>query len=135
MDLEAGFNRDAAQRIAVFSQYVDDYNAYAYRNYTDIPNWLKDKKYDVYITTDLLTNFNPPTTGFADAFDMATLMLERSQRFTVVPFHFVPYDLQALAKRSLTTREARIGDNSFISKCLEEACSNYQTYVSGIVIL
>jgi len=26
--LEAGFNNDEAQRIATFSQYVDDYNAY-----------------------------------------------------------------------------------------------------------
>jgi len=101
-----------------------------YRTYTDIPDWLKGDMYDVYIK-DLPTNFNPPTTGFVDSFDMVTLILPRSQAFTVMPFHFVPYNLHALTESDFKTREASIHDDSFISMCLREACSEYRMHTSG----
>lgn len=125
--IEAGFDATSAQTIATFSQYIDDYNAYLPRSYTNIPETLKqDSKYDVFISDSPL-NFNPPTTGFVDTMDLATLLLPRSQKFTVLPFHFIPRTLSDLQARRLVTEEASIGDGSLISGCLTAACTQYKT--------
>lgn len=124
--LAAGFDGASAQTIATFSQYIDDYNAYTPRRYSNIPERLKkDSVYDVYIS-DSPINFNPPTTGFVDLIDLASLLLPRSQKYTVLPFHFIPHTLNDLRSHNLVTQEASMGDNSLISNCLLTACTDYQ---------
>lgn len=122
----AGFSARDAQDIAFFSQYVDDYNAYVPRSYGNIPDYLLEEKYDVYQKKSEY-NFNPPTTGFEDYFDMATLMLSRSQRYTVAPFHFLVKNKYELGVVDTVVTECSIGDGSLISDSLLEAKREYES--------
>lgn len=125
--LKAGFNETQAQQIAVFSQYIDDYNAYVFRRYSNIPDWVKKDPYDMYIPSFFNPmNFNPVTTGFWDMVDMATLMTSRSQQFTVSPFHFIPMTKDSMAKKDYRTVPATLSDGSIISNQLQMAKQIYQ---------
>lgn len=124
--LKAGFDAASAQTIAVFSQYIDDYNAYTPRNYSNIPSHFKSNTspYDVYVS-DSPANFNPPTTGFVDFLDLASLLLPRPQKFTVLPFHFIPRTAADIRIHQLVTQEASLGDGSVIAGCLAQASTQY----------
>lgn len=120
---EAGFNEAEAQRIATFSQFIDDFNWITYIDCKNIPSYIKDDpNYDLYISAWVTANlnFNPAVTGFKGIVDMTSLLLERTQKFTVSPFHFIPRDLtnDVKAKRVVP---ATIGDGSIISRVLEDA--------------
>lgn len=119
----AGFEENEAQRIAVFSQYIDDFDWITYLDCKNIPDYIKnDVDCDLHCTS-LLTlnmNFNPAMTGFFSYIDLAFLYLERSQKFTVSPFHFIPQNIALIAKDSRTI-PAQVGDGSIISDLLLEA--------------
>ncbi len=124
--LEAGFKEPFAQQIAVFSQYIDDYDAYDFRYYDNIPDWVKNPPYDLHINTaPHLYNFNPVTTGFWDIRDLFSLMTSRSQKYTVSPFHFIPNALTRSNDRDRRTYPASLDDSSIIAKQLRDARINY----------
>ena len=120
--LKAGFDESSAQQIAVFSQYIDDYNAYRYRVDSNVPDWAKQAPYDMYIKPGI---FNPVTTGFWDWVDLATLTIRRSQQFTVSPFHFIPSTPQAIKEKDNRTFPSTLNDGTIISDLLNSARSKY----------
>ncbi len=128
---KAGFDEIYAQQIATFSQYIDDYNAYAYRRYSNIPEWAKLAPYDMYISSLLNPfNFNPVTTGFWDWIDLITLITPRSQKFTVSPFHFIPRDHSSMKENDNRTVPATLNDGSIISDQLTIAKNKFINAIS-----
>jgi len=121
--LAAGYDEAKAQRIASFSEFIDDYNWYAYFRASNIPDYVKAPELDI-VYNNLLSIINPVTTGFSDYFDMATLVLPRSQKFTVSPFHFIPQDKQSVAAGDYRAVPAVLDDNSFIANMLNEVVGN-----------
>lgn len=115
----AGYDEQKAQRIAVFSQFIDDYNWYAYFRAGNIPGYIKDKKLDI-VYNETLKIINPVTTGFIDWVDMATLILPRPQKYTVSAFHFIPQDEQSAADGDYRAVPATLDDGSYISGMLRE---------------
>lgn len=122
----AGFDEAKAQRIAEFSQFIDDYNWYVYFRANNIPAYVKDNKYDI-VYNSTLGIINPVTTGFSDWFDMTTLILSRSQRFTVAPFHFIPQDKQSSDNGDKRTVPATLYDDSYISSMLAKLKNDIDT--------
>ncbi len=126
----AEFNERDAQRIASYSQFVDDYNKYAYMIFSHIPDFAKHlafKKAGFWI-------FNPATTGFTDWFDMLHLLTDKNQRNIVIPFHFIPH--KKTLNREIDTRvdwrvdwrvvPARLEEPSLITDKLIEARREYR---------
>ncbi len=128
---KAGFNEKDAQQIATFSQYIDDYNAYAYRRYSNIPDWAKVAPYDMYIPSLINPfNFNPVTTGFWDWVDLVTLVTPRSQKFTVSPFHFIPHTHASMKENDNRAVPATLNDGSIISKQINVAKTEFMNAVT-----
>jgi len=115
----AGYDEQKAQRIAVFSQFIDDYNWYTYLRVGNIPDYIKNEKLDI-VYNETLKLINPVTTGFVDWVDMATLILPRPQKYTVAAFHFIPQDQQSVEVKNMKTVPATLNDNSYISEMLRE---------------
>ena len=113
----AGYPEEKAQRIASYSQFVDDYNWYVYFRANNIPGYVKSPDLDI-VYNDLLSIVNPVTTGFSDWFDMTTLMLSRSQKFTVCPFHFIPQNRQRQEAGDNRVVPAVLDDGSYIADML-----------------
>lgn len=123
---EAGFDEKDAQTIASFSQYIDDFNQYVLRRYSNIPNYVKKSPYDLYIGNIINpANFNPATTGFWDKVDTALLVTSRSQKFTVSPFHFIPKNRNRVEANDRRAAPATLNDDSFIANMLHKARNNY----------
>ncbi|MCL2642492.1 MAG: hypothetical protein FWD52_03120 [Candidatus Bathyarchaeota archaeon] len=124
----AGFTNEDAQCIAKYSQFVDDYNWYFYRRFSNIPPYAKAPELDLFINNWYNPmNFNPATTGFSDVVDFATLVLPRSQKFTVSPFHFIPQDPAHVKNGDYRTYPSTRNDNSYISNMLTTARNNFLT--------
>lgn len=120
---KAGFEEGEAQRIATYSQYIDEFDWITYLDCKNLPDYIKkNTDYDLYLSsfTTLNMNFNPAMTGFIGIIDMAFLALERTQKFTVSPFHFIPPDVNQIAKETRTV-PAVIGNGSFISQVVARA--------------
>lgn len=122
--LEAGFNDQEAQVIAMYSQFVDDYNIWMNLDIEEVPEYArglaaaKNGKYSFYTVT----------TGFTDTADAIRLSNPKYQREIVVPFHFIPYkklkDYQKGEK--YRTVPAKPGDGSLIALMLEDARVKYE---------
>lgn len=110
----AGYDEQQAQRIATFSQFIDDFNWYAYFRAGNIPDYIKSPNMDI-VYNETLKIINPVTTGFSDWFDIATLILPRSQRYTVSPYHFIPQDNQSARTGDKRSVPATLDDSSYIS--------------------
>jgi len=121
----AGFEEAESQRIAEYSQYVDDFSWRAYIECKNIPEYIaKDPELDLYIDPPKIPilNFSPVTTGFAELIDFAFLILERSQLFTTSPFHFVPQNIKVgKVDKDARTTPTTIGDGSIIGDLLVNA--------------
>lgn len=114
----AGFSEAEAQRIAEFSQFIDDFNWYTLRAAKDIPSCITSNPALDIVYNKTLHLINPVTTGFSDWFDMATLVTDRSQKFTVAPFHFIPKDKTNVDESDFRTVPADLDDGSYISNML-----------------
>jgi hypothetical protein len=122
----AGFNEQYAQIIAKYSQFVDDYNWYFYRRLSNIPDYAKTPQLDLFVDEWYNPlNFNPATTGFSDIVDYTTLVRQRSQKFTVAPFHFIPRDSSCVKNGDLRTYPCRNDDGSYISQMLLAARKDF----------
>lgn len=115
----SGYQESQAQRIATFSQFIDDYNWYVYFRSNNIPKYIKSNDLDI-VFNEFLNIINPVTTGFSDWFDIATLILERSQKFTVSPFHFIPQNAEKYKSGNYRTVPATLNDGSYISTMLDD---------------
>lgn len=115
----AGYNEEQAQRIATFSQFVDDYNWYAYFKANNIPEYMKEPDMD-FVFNEATSLINPVTTGFTDIIDMATLIKSRAQEFIVSAFHFIPCNAQSVQAKDMRTKPATLDDGSYISSELQE---------------
>ncbi|MDR1183188.1 MAG: hypothetical protein LBK67_00140 [Coriobacteriales bacterium] len=126
---EAGFDEDEAQQIATFSQYIDDFNAWVYRRYGNVPEYIVNSdRYDLYLSNPLdPANFNPATTGFMSGswfssyMDYFWLLKGSAQKFTVSPFHFIPLDRANFDAGDFRAVPATLQDGSFISDALAAA--------------
>jgi hypothetical protein len=124
---KAGFSEADAQQIAIFSQYIDDYNAYYRRYYSNIPQIVKDSaKYDLYRGDYIVGNYSPMTTGFWSGDDLALEALHSYQRDTIAPFHFPPIDADTRAAGNNRTSPAEYGDGSYASNHLADAIGRYR---------
>lgn len=128
--IKAGFNEDYAQRIASYSQYIDDFNWIVYKDCKNLPEYIKKSdKYDLYVSNPLTLNFNfnPPTSGF-DTVDFAWLISPGAQKYCVSPFHFIPPTISSDKKYSeeVRTIPAKPEDGSIISNMVKEAISEYK---------
>lgn len=121
--LEAGFPEAEAQRIAVFSQFIDDFHSPVDLRCGNVPRHIrKARQLDLYKAggNPLEGNFDPVSTGFGGLTDYGALLLPRTQRFTVAPFHFLPASPRA-AGPDVRTVPARLGDGSTASALLLDA--------------
>jgi len=124
----AGFPESEAQRIAEFSEYIDDFNWITCLDCKNIPPFIKDDPdCDLYMGSILTLNFNfnPAMTGFSSYIDLLFLTAKRTQRFTVSPFHFIPRRVDSISDHSRTT-PAIVGDGSLISDMLTKARNSLQ---------
>jgi hypothetical protein len=122
--MTAGFNDDDAQTIAEYSQMVDDFDFTLYWNCTNVPDYIKNNpRYDLCVAFGL---FNPAQTGFlCDGLlgktDYVNLVIERFQRFTCAPFHFIYEWRGQIGTKEYRVSPAAMGNGSLISNMLNEA--------------
>lgn len=120
----AGFDEDEAQIIAAYSQMVDDFDYTRYWHCTNVPNYIiNSDQYDLCVFRGL---FNPVQTGFlhgglTDAVDYVYLAMERGQRFTCAPFHFIYQDKEQIDKKEYRVIPASLTDDSIITNLFVQA--------------
>ena len=91
--LEAGFPGAEAQRLAAFSQFVDDFDRRGSLYCGNVPRYIRlSRDHDLYSPggSPLEGNFEPVTTGSGGLADFASLLLPRAQKFTLAPFPCLP---------------------------------------------
>ena len=115
----AGYDEEKAQRIAEFSQFMDDYNWHDYFHAGNIPDYIKSGELDI-IFNETLKIIHPVTTGFSDLLSMATLILPKSQKYMISPFHIIPRDRQSMDRKDHRAVPAELNDGSYISSMLQE---------------
>ncbi|MDR3091438.1 MAG: hypothetical protein LBU36_04455 [Clostridiales bacterium] len=87
----AGFPEGEAQVIAEFSQYMDDNGERIVRRLADIPEYVREPRYD--LVPDIFSDkFTPVQTGFPTNWDLIRLGLDldQGQRLCCQAFHFPP---------------------------------------------
>jgi hypothetical protein len=130
----AGFSDEDAQTIAEYSQMVDDFDFTAYWNCTNVPDYIKNNsKYDLCVALGL---FNPTQTGFLCGgllgyTDYVNLVIERFQRFTCAPFHFIYEERAQIGTKEYRVSPATLGNGSIISNMLLEAKNDYRASAYG----
>lgn len=122
--IKAGFKEEDAQRIAFYSQAVDDYDSCTPILLETIPAYAKHLA--KRISDKWL--FYPVTTGFSNWFDYARLVLESNQRSITIPFHFIPPQMLTVPVSSRTEYRvipAHLSTPSLIQEMLLKARNNY----------
>ena len=114
----AGYHEEQAQRIATYSQLMDDYDWQGYLRAENMPDYLKRDEADV-VYNEKLKIISPVATGFPSVIDMAELILPRSQKLIVSPFHFIPQNERRVSNGDLRTVPAKLHDGSYISSMLD----------------
>ena len=110
----AGYDEEKAQRIAEFSQFMDDYNWHDYFYAGNIPDYIKSSELDI-IFNEALKIIHPATTGFSDLVSMATLILPKSQKYMISPFHIIPQDKKSVDRKDHRAVPAVLNDGPYIS--------------------
>jgi hypothetical protein len=121
-----GFSDDDAQKIAFYSQAVDDCNMSDAVEVRSVPDYVKHLS--TKAGAKLGIKFYPVTTGFISFFDNVALGLKKNQKWILSPFHFIPMKCykEAPANRvELRTAPAELHDGSLISVMLDEAKKSY----------
>lgn len=122
--IKAGFKEDDAQKIAFYSQAVNDYDIQTPILLESIPSYaqhLSKKRADKWL-------FFPVTTGFGNQFDYARLVLESNQRSITIPFHFIPTQKLTVPVSSRTeyrVRPGKMSTPSLIQNMMIEARDKY----------
>lgn len=124
--VEAGVEQRWAQKIAEYSQFVDDYTASASYIFDEVPNFA------LCLTTKTVLGyrFYPVTTGFSGLMDMARLTLKEKQKEILVPFHFIPTRRlseipEGANRREYCTYPADITGTSLIKNLIVDAKTKY----------
>jgi hypothetical protein len=116
-----GFSEDEAQRIAFYSQYIDDFDKGNYMFFSHVPDYAR------YLAQDWagFFLFNPVTTGFSTWYDMVLLAIERHQKWIATPYHFIPE--KPSPQQDWRVVPARLNTPSLISGMLKEAQSVFMS--------
>ena len=133
--LKAGFSDDDAQLIAQYSQMADDFDYTALWHCRNVPDYVKNPKYDIINIVGLL---NPVQTGFlTDGIlgktDYLNLVIERFQKLTCTPFHFIYNRENEIGNHEYRVHPADVNDDSNIWKMLKNARDEYQKALKGEV--
>jgi hypothetical protein len=116
---KAGFPEAEAQRIAEYSEYIDEFNLIKSVTAANIPEDIKTStQYDMYEGGN---TFNPVTTGFTSIIDYTILLKKSAQMFYIAPFHFISPSRDDRGNKEVVTRPATINDGSLISQGLVNA--------------
>jgi len=119
--LEAGFSENEAQRISMFSQFVDDFADDSVKIVKTIPPWAQHlaKKMGGYWL------FTPVRTGFNGVLDYVDFLSYQSRMDITMPFHFIPSEpwaqINKNARENYRVKPAVLGDGSLISEFLYTA--------------
>ena len=124
-----GFEEEQAQKIAGYSQFVDDFNAWTAFQFDIVPSFVSSLGL-VKINSNGKYELTPITTGFDGYFDYASLVMESMQTQVVMPFHFIPpcgyIEGQKTEKRYLyRTVPADIDGTFIISRLLQSTKKDY----------
>lgn len=114
----AGYREEQAQRIAAYSQLMDDYDWQGYLRAENMPDYLKRAGADV-IYNETLKIVSSVATGFPSVLDMVELILPHAQKLIVSPFHFIPRNERRVSNGDLRTVPAKLHDGSYISSMLD----------------
>ncbi len=123
--LKAGYIEDDAQLLASYSQFVDDFDLYAYMYLDNVPDYARHLAYKLPNGKWL---FNPVTTGFNSLPDFARLILDRYQRRVVIPFHFIPLqrlNTKQTSRANWRTIPASLDTPSLMTELLTKAKQQY----------
>jgi len=123
--VKAGFFEDDAQIIASYSQFVDDFDIYAPRFFSNVPDFAR------YLATKVPFGwmFYPVTTGFNSFFDYVRLSSETNQRRILIPFHFITQDPITVIKqdrREYRVKPVTTDGNSLLNNLLAGARNLYR---------
>ena len=121
----AGFNEADAQRIAEYSQFIDDYTVCINYSFREIPDYAES----LIIGNDRFNAgykvFETISTGFASCLGIARVAIdEEYQKKVVVPFHFIPFkNLNEFSgnHKVYRTIEADLSDDSLVTRLLLNA--------------
>lgn len=125
----AGFSDDDAQIIAENSQLVDDFDYTAYWHCTNVPDYIKNNpSYDLCVMGGF---FNPVQTGFLcdglmGCTDYLYLAIERGQRFTCTPFHFICQNRDQINKKEYRVTSVLVNNDAIISDLLIDARDSFR---------
>ena len=123
--LAAGLDDYSAQRIATFSQFIDDYDWYTYFIAGNIPKYIKDDKELDIIYDKTIGIINPVTTGLNAVISYPLYIVSRTQKFILSPFHFIPKNRHSIYEK---TSPAVLNDGSLISDMLIKLKDDYQNH-------
>ncbi|MDR3216707.1 MAG: hypothetical protein LBT55_04755 [Clostridiaceae bacterium] len=120
---KAGFTEAQAQKIAEYSQFIDDYDRTG-RIHTDTPPPAGIS----YVKEDDLYAVESVTTGFSPVTNAADLLTEDFQRKVVVPFHFILPNKLTEDNRNFVAIPARLNDGQVITRLME---ATYREFSAG----
>lgn len=118
--LSAGFSAEDAQKIAEYSQFVDDYTMRGSITISNpgTPGYTAAHNLDLIRGTAERPVIDSVQTGFA-GLDYMRMLTTKFQNKTVVPFHFIPPRQLNEHNDNITTVPACLNDGSVISTALE----------------
>jgi hypothetical protein len=122
----AGFDEEKAQKLASFSQFVDDFDTYRYLILKEIPDYASHLAIRI---GNLGWLFNPVTTGFNSFFDYLRLAVPANQRKILIPFHFItekPLTVTPKSRLDYRVKPVKMEEASLLQGMLVEASELYQ---------
>lgn len=128
----AGFDADDAQLIAEYSQMVDDFDYYELMGFDNVPSYVKQDGFDIY--DGFTGKLNPVQTGFLSdncIRDYGLLAMNRFQKLTVAPFHFIYQNEEEIGKTDYRVSPATFEDLSLIWFMMKEAREEYRAALEG----
>lgn len=135
----AGFSENEAQRIAGYSQFVDDYNPFLNYTFETIPDFMLGET-ALVSKSDGGYTLKTIQTGFPQTIDYAPLFFSSNQISYCVPFHFITqYGYQKnkrLEERyQYRTLPAGIDGTQLISEMLQATKATYLRNVTDNITL
>lgn len=128
--LAVGLSEPEAQRIAEYSQFIDDFDWGKYHfEIGEIPDYIQDGQSDIAVLGNADdrelkvvvkgTILNPVTTKIP-----VDLSEYAAQKYIAAPFHFIPQNKKRTEEKDRRTVPATLEDDSYISNLLSELKEN-----------
>lgn len=121
----AEFNKEDAQLIASYSQFVDDFDTYRFLFFEEVPDYAR------YLAVPFPGGwlFNPVTTGFNSFFDYTRLAVESNQKRILIPFHFItkePLTVKKQDRKEYRVIPVTMDQESLLQSLLLKASNLYK---------